>query len=504
MKALAIYKYRTPTIVLTGFLCLLILALSVLATASVLELPFSTLAALAVAVVVSAFVSRFQFSFPDSNIVLPLPIVFGIWGALWCSPASGVVLGLISTVFTLWPLRRHRDIDLAESVGTIASVTAAISTVSYLFGTASNFADRPAGIDLDAVKMLTAGAVIAAGIYVLAISCLGVAVNVWENADRSRASLLKWFSEQALGGILIAVATVLVCLPFSHFGIEFGLVIAPLIIFANVAYNIHTKRLAQKTKQISEASRIHLATVEALATAIDARDQVGLGHVQRTQIYAIGIGKLLGLSENDINALRTGALLHDIGKLAVPDHILNKPGKLTPAELEKTKIHADVGASILEKIGFDSPVVPTVKHHHECWDGSGYPHALKGEEIPLTARILSVADAYDTLRGARPYRPPIPRDLARQIIQDEAGTRFDPAVIRCFLKNLGRLENEIVVNGLAYTLDESHKPENDLGNRHFAQQIKLANREVFTLYELAREFTKYQPKPRIRPNNATQ
>ncbi len=247
--------------------------------------------------------------------------------------------------------------------------------------------------------------------------------------------------------------------------------------------------LDQKTRQISEASRIHLATVEALATAIDARDQVGLGHVQRTQIYAIGIGELLGLSEADINALRTGALLHDIGKLAVPDHILNKPDKLTAAELEKTKIHSIVGASILDKIGFDYPVVPTVKHHHECWNGKGYPAGLKGEEIPLTARILAVADAYDTLRGARPYRPALPRDLARQIIQDEAGTRFDPAVVRCFIRNLGRLEAEIEANGLAYTLDDNFVAEMKQDNQHYAEQIKLANREVISLYELAREFS---------------
>jgi putative nucleotidyltransferase with HDIG domain len=164
------------------------------------------------------------------------------------------------------------------------------------------------------------------------------------------------------------------------------------------------KALAEKTGQIGKVSQIHLATVEALATAIDARDQISVGHVRRAQIYSLALGRLLKVSPAEMEALRTGALLHDIGKLAVPDHILNKPGKLTPAELEKTKIHSVVGASILEKIGFDVPVVPTVKYHHECWDGSGYPDGLKGEEIPLTARILTVADAYDTLRGTRPYR----------------------------------------------------------------------------------------------------
>ncbi|HEX3100408.1 MAG TPA: diguanylate cyclase [Pyrinomonadaceae bacterium] len=263
-----------------------------------------------------------------------------------------------------------------------------------------------------------------------------------------------------------------------------------LVTAAVVAYRIHVKSLEQKTKQITEFSRVHLATVEALATAIDARDQVGLGHVRRTQIYAVGIGKVLGLSENEINALRTGALLHDIGKLAVPDHILNKPGSLTAAELEKTKIHPAVGASILEKVGFDYPVVPTVKYHHECWDGRGYPEGLKGENIPLTARILCVADAYDTLRGARPYRPAIAREKARQIIIDSSGTRFDPAIVQTLIRNLGFFEAEVDAQGLSYPSPSDPKSSvSARSDQHFAEQIKLANREVFSLYELAREFS---------------
>ncbi|MEO7538993.1 MAG: HD domain-containing phosphohydrolase, partial [Pyrinomonadaceae bacterium] len=291
---------------------------------------------------------------------------------------------------------------------------------------------------------------------------------------------------------LTLYALVLVGLPvfwllFSQFGAEFIFVLVPLAVIAGLAYRIHTKRLEQKTREISEASRIHLATVEALATAIDARDQVGKGHVRRTQIYAVGIGRLLGLSDGDIDALRTGALLHDIGKLAVPDHILNKPGSLTPAELEKTKIHPSVGAAILERVGFKTPVVPTVKFHHEAWDGSGYPDGLMAEQIPLTARILSVADAFDTLLGARPYRPAMSRDDARKIMQAEAGSRFDPTIVKTLLRNLGLLEAEIDAQGLSYESLDS--PDGAREDQNYVEQIKLANREVFSLYELAREFS---------------
>ncbi|MEO7658767.1 MAG: diguanylate cyclase [Pyrinomonadaceae bacterium] len=293
--------------------------------------------------------------------------------------------------------------------------------------------------------------------------------------------------------ILSLISVSAVWLLLKYFGLELGFLLVPLSVAAVIAYRIHLARLSQKTKEISEASRLHLATVEALATAIDARDQIGIGHVRRTQIFAVGIGRILGLLDSDINALRTGAVLHDIGKLAVPDHILNKPGGLTSEEMEKAKIHPEVGALILEKVGFLDPVIPTIKYHHERWDGTGYPEGLSGENIPLTARILSVADSFDTLRGARPYRPAMSRDEARQVIQAEAGIRFDPLVVNTLIRNLGTLEEEIVSQGLVYA--ESLAAGSSSGSHNFVEQIKLANREVFSLYELAREFSSSRNLP---------
>ena len=297
---------------------------------------------------------------------------------------------------------------------------------------------------------------------------------------------------KSLSYLIAFVAVVILHFSFLKFGLTFGLVLLPIAVAGYIGYKIHLSRLEQKTKEVIEASRLHLATVEALATAIDARDQVGIGHVRRTQIYAVGIGEVLGLSDKELSALETGALLHDIGKLAVPDHILNKPGRLTPAETEKMKIHASVGASILEKVGFDYPVVPTVKHHHEMWDGTGYPEGLKGENIPLTSRILAVADVFDSLRAARPFRPPVSRDDARKQLLHGAGTQFDPKIVDVFLRNMRRFEERIKRENLAYSFS------NDIGNLYtgnqteqqgFVQQIKSANREVFTLYELAKVFS---------------
>ncbi len=293
---------------------------------------------------------------------------------------------------------------------------------------------------------------------------------------------------QLAGQALAAAAAVILFAAFSQFGSAFALVVVPLTLLGHAAVRIHLRRLAQKTREIADASRLHLATVEALATAIDARDQVGMGHVRRTQIYAVGVGTALGLTDAELDALRTGALLHDIGKLAVPEHILNKPGRLTSAELEKTKVHATVGASILDNVGFPYPVVPTVRHHHECWDGSGYPDALSGEQIPITARILAVADSFDALRGDRPFRAAVSRDDACNFLRSRAGAQFDPHVVNTFLRNLREFESEIEIHGLGYEFAETGKEADQVGGADYVSQIKRANQEVFSLYEMARDF----------------
>src|SRR5262249_23899301 len=162
------------------------------------------------------------------------------------------------------------------------------------------------------------------------------------------------------------------------------------------------------------------------AVAINAKDEVPHEHVLRVQIYAAGVARLLGCSDAEVDALKAGALLHDIGKIAVPDYILNKPGKLTAAEFEKMKIHTVVGAQIMERVNFPYPVVPIVRHHHERWDGRGYPDGKAGDQIPLTARILTVVDCFDAVREDRQYRKGMTRDQACAFLRENAGTQFDP------------------------------------------------------------------------------
>jgi putative nucleotidyltransferase with HDIG domain len=184
-----------------------------------------------------------------------------------------------------------------------------------------------------------------------------------------------------------------------------------------------------------------MSTIQAFAMAIDAKDQVTHGHIRRVQQYTMETARALGVTDDkQLRAIEAAALLHDTGKLAVPEYILNKPGPLTPAEFDKMKEHAAVGANILKSIDFPYPVEPIVRHHHENWDGRGYPDGLQGQEIPLGARILSVVDCYDALTSDRPYRPRMTRQQAEHILLDRRGTMYDPWVVDGFLQILDSLE----------------------------------------------------------------
>jgi diguanylate cyclase (GGDEF)-like protein/putative nucleotidyltransferase with HDIG domain len=445
--------------------------------------------AIAIAAIVAVLTARHPLRIPGTAIRVKFKDIFALWGIIWLGLPGGIFIGLAASTAAVRPNRKnHRRSFYLISADIVA--TFIIGAIYYLV---SDYFLAASSSDTNIVPnhswpMVAATSMLALCQFAIT-SILGYAerhINVWsDDTKRSNESLLC----VCLSFIVTIAGTVTANYAFSQFGLEFGFVILPTAILGNVAYEIHLRRLASKTREISEASRIHLATVEALATAIDARDQLGIGHVRRTQIFAVRIGEMLELSDAEINALRTGALLHDIGKLAVPDHILNKSEALTNAEAEKIKIHSSVGASILEKVGFDTPVVPTVKYHHECWDGTGYPECLKGENIPLTARILAVADAYDTLRGARPYRAAVDRFEARKMLRRAAGARFDPRLVKIFLENLDRLEAEIDRKGIGYKGSQIAFGRGSEGEQNYVEQIKRANREASNMYELAKDFS---------------
>jgi len=318
-------------------------------------------------------------------------------------------------------------------------------------------------------------------------------------ATSLRASLVQWWLTNQLwfSWSLLVIPLILELL----YGALLLPYLVPISIFATyLIYRGARSRLQSKTNEIEALSQLHLATAEALATAIDAKDQTTHCHVRRVQIYAAGMGEVFGLSVNEIAALKAGALLHDIGKLAVPPHILNKPGPLTPAEFEKMKIHTVVGAQILGRVDFPYPVIPIVRHHHEQWDGRGYPDRLRGEQIPITARIISVVDCFDSIREDRPFRRGMTMDEATALLLRGAGIHFDPVVVEQFLKNRPRFDEKIAELGLQHQpANYSTEPPIQLSTVDMAQtrergsfiaydQIKKAHREVYALYEIARTF----------------
>jgi putative nucleotidyltransferase with HDIG domain len=230
-------------------------------------------------------------------------------------------------------------------------------------------------------------------------------------------------------------------------GWQTSLLILPVLYLVYRTHSLYIHRLESEKQQAEalrahaeEVAALHRRAIETLALAIEAKDQTTHDHLERVEVYAIEVGKELGLTEVELDALRAAALLHDVGKLAVPEYIISKPGKLTPEEFEKMKTHTIVGAELVEQIRFPYPVAPIVRSHHEKWNGTGYPDGLAGEQIPIGARILSAVDCLDALASDRQYRRALPLNEAIQVIQSEAGKSFDPRVADVLARRYVELE----------------------------------------------------------------
>jgi diguanylate cyclase (GGDEF)-like protein/putative nucleotidyltransferase with HDIG domain len=220
------------------------------------------------------------------------------------------------------------------------------------------------------------------------------------------------------------------------------LLLVPVPILIYYSFKAYGDNLTAKQHHYQEVSNLYDSILEMLAMAIDAKDDVTHDHIQRVKLFARRMGELVGLSETEIEALKAGALLHDVGKIGVPAYILNKPGKLTEHEFEQMKMHTIIGADMLSNIDFRYPVVPIVRHHHERWDGRGYPDGLKGDEIPITARILTLVDTYDALSSDRPYHQAMTRESALAFVKQNAGSMYDPKLVEVFLQAINELERE--------------------------------------------------------------
>jgi diguanylate cyclase (GGDEF)-like protein/putative nucleotidyltransferase with HDIG domain len=256
------------------------------------------------------------------------------------------------------------------------------------------------------------------------------------------------------------------------------------------SYKVYLSRIEAEHRQVNAMADLHLATVEALALAIDAKDQASESHIRRVQLYASSLARALGMGEHDVQGVKTAALLHDIGKLAVPEHILSKPGPLTPEEFQKIRAHPKIGADIVSTVPFPYPVAPLILSHHERWDGKGYPAGLRAEAIPLGARILSVVDYFDALMAERPYHKAMTSEGALALLQQESGKALDPAVVEKFIVLLPSLREEAarlesarrsMPASLALAAPMPVEPP----QKTVFDDIALAHREIYALYQIS-------------------
>jgi diguanylate cyclase (GGDEF)-like protein/putative nucleotidyltransferase with HDIG domain len=273
-------------------------------------------------------------------------------------------------------------------------------------------------------------------------------------------------------------------------------VLLPLLLISYLTLKTALGRVEDANRHLAELNTLYLSTIETLAMAIDAKDQITHGHIRRVQQYAVGLARRLGITDDSqIRAIEAASLLHDMGKLAVPEYILNKPGRLTPAEFERMKLHATVGADILSAIKFPYPVVPIVRHHHENWDGTGYPAGLKGNEIPIGARILSVVDCFDALTSDRPYRPRLSDGDAIRILLERRGTMYDPYVVDTFIEVHADITPPEVadisqsVSGLSIIGRGTHAKLDFVDSGSRLDDIAASTEEMLVLYDLARGLT---------------
>ena len=265
-------------------------------------------------------------------------------------------------------------------------------------------------------------------------------------------------------------------------------VIVPLLVITYLMFRMTLGRVDDAHRHVTQVNEMYLSTIEALALAVDAKDQITHGHIRRVQVYTVELAKRLGVRDaRQLKAIEAAALLHDMGKLAIPEHILNKPGKLTVAEFDKMKRHADIGADLLSSIKFPYPVVPIVRHHHENWDGKGYPTGISGTDIPLGARILSVVDCFDALTSDRPYRPRLSANEAFDILRQRRGNMYDPLVVDTFIDayvELAPLATEAGVQARSLIGEATFAPEPEASALN---EIRANASEVALLEHCAQE-----------------
>ena len=450
---------------------------------------------------VAVLASGLKVQLPGIDGTMSVNFLFILLGVMELSLPETLVIGCTATlVQSVWQARSRPD-----PVKVLFNVFGMMANASAFCYTSYHWLDDRVGSNKPILLM------VAALVFFLANTLpISIVISLTEGKSSRKvwSECYFWSFPYYLVG---AAAVGLVGIVNRQAGWETSLLVLPVIYWVYRSYRLYLGRLeAEKERveiekrHVEEIASLNMRTIEALALAIEAKDHTTHTHLQRVRTYAVEIGKEMGLSPGEIEALRAAALLHDIGKLGVPEHIINKPGKLTPEEFEKMKVHPLVGAEILDRVAFPYPVAPIVRSHHERWDGSGYPAGLVAEEIPIGARILAAVDCLDALASHRQYRPAIPLDQAMRTVKEKSGTWFDPKVVALLENRYVELEHIAqthdagfipcgfskdlrVERGLAPAAGFEKSADTPPAESDFLSSIASARQEAQAMFELSQD-----------------
>jgi diguanylate cyclase (GGDEF)-like protein/putative nucleotidyltransferase with HDIG domain len=452
---------------------------------------------------VAVLASGLKVQLPGIDGTMSVNFLFILLGVLELSLPETLVIGCTATlVQSVWQARKR--LDPVKVLFNVAGMMANACFLTYLsyHWLCERFSNKPP-------LLLMVAALVFFFANTLPISVV-IAMTEGKSSRKVWSECYFWSFPYYLVG---AAAVGLVGIINGSAGWETSLLVLPLIYWVYRSYRLYLGRLEAEKERVEVEKRhveqiasLNMRTIEALALAIEAKDHTTHTHLQRVRTYAVEVAKELNLDENQIEALRAAALLHDIGKLAVPEQIINKPGKLSREEFEKMKVHPLVGAEILERVAFPYPVAPIVRSHHERWDGTGYPEGLTGDNIPIGARILAAVDCLDALASHRQYRPALPLAEAMEKVKDKAGSWFDPHVVEILERRyidlermaqmsedtsacLGLSRSVRVERGVAPAtgLERTEPTHGMVDNADFLTSIASARQEAQTMFELSQD-----------------
>src|SRR5246127_5452522 len=452
--------------------------------------------------IVALLASGLKVQLPGIDGTMSVNFLFILLGVLELSLPETLVIGCTASLAqSVWQLRGR--LDPVKVLFNVCGMMANATALTYLtyYSLVGRFgSNKPILLMVSALMFFFANT--------LPISIV-IALTEGKSSRRVWSECYFWSFPYYLVG---AAAVGLVGIINRSAGWQTSLLVLPLIYWVYRSYRLYLGRLEAEKERVEVEKRhveqiasLNMRTIEALALAIEAKDHTTHTHLQRVRTYAVEMARELDLGEEQIEALRAAALLHDIGKLAVPEQIINKPGKLTPEEFEKMKVHPLVGAEILDRVAFPYPVAPIVRSHHERWDGSGYPEGLIGEEIPIGARILSAVDSLDALASHRQYRQALPLAAAMEKVKERSGTWFDPKVVEILqrryieLERMAQMSEDTAVSGLSRTVrverglapaagfERTEPTHGPIDNADFLTSIASARQEAQTMFELSQD-----------------